>query len=155
MTPQQRAEDTQLIQLPPAVIDPFPPPRQPTGRRRVHRDGSGGGPRSIVALAAVVMLVVGAFLAGQLSVRRGIVPPPPMPAAAAEVITAAQMARIWPHVTPADVRAQCEPWRKGEWREYVTDRWVTHLHSRVGGGIDVDRATVARFLDRACARGSG
>jgi hypothetical protein len=157
VTPQERWADTQLIPpVPPAIPDPFPPMpplrRPPAGRRADHRDRSGTLVGTMVKVTAVTVLLVLAFIAGQITVRTGALPPPPAPHAASEVVTHAAMARLWPVTTPADQGGVCDPWSRGAWREYITDRWAGHLASPAGGRIDVDRATVARFLDRACAR---
>lgn len=161
MTPQERDYRTEVIPpVPPAVPDPFPPSallygRPETGRfrqpRRPVRDRSGTTVRFLLQLLAVAVLLAGAFVAGQVTAQTGVVPPPPVPRAAASVITDAQMARVWPAMAYPDQATVCESWQAGAWREYITDRWVSHLHSPAGGGIDVDRATVADFIGRACA----
>lgn len=153
MTPQQREQQTELLPtVPPAIPDPFPPSWPTTGRRAV-RDRSGAAVGLVVRVAALATLLGIVFVAGQLTARTGAVPPPPLTRVAAEVTTEAQMARVWPAMAAPDQATVCRSWVDGTWREYVTDRWVTHLQSPAGGGIDVDRATVAGFIGRVCARG--
>lgn len=153
MTPQQREQPTELLPaVAPAIPDPFPPVWPEAGRRTI-RDRSGAAAGFVVRVAALVTLLGIAFVSGQLTARTGVVPPPPLTRVAAEVTTEAQMARVWPVMAAPDQATVCASWADGTWREYITDRWVTHLHSPAGGGIDVDRATVAAFIGRVCARG--
>lgn len=158
MTPLERDFRTEVIPTVPQdapLVDPFPPDVIPAGRRaeRAPRDASGVTVGWLVRVLSVAVIATVAFVAGQFSVRAGVVPPPPAPKAAATVITDAQMARVWPKMAHPDQATVCQSWADGTWREYITDRWVQHLHSPAGGGIDVDRAAVAEFIGRVCARG--
>ncbi len=128
--------------------------RGPVRRRR--GDESGDSARAWVLLFALLAIAGIAFVAGQVTARTGAVPPPPVPQAAAEVVTAAQMARLWPLVEPDARDTFCGPWaRDASWRQAAVDHWAQHLASPRGGQIDVDRSTVGEFLDTACARWEG
>lgn len=107
--------------------------------------------RSLVNAAAVGVFGVACFLGGQWTTQNGLGPVLPLPAA--EVETAVQTARLWQLGTPAEHTQQCG-WlaAKGDTRDYVLAYWVRHLGRPEGGRLrDVDRATVARTLDNACA----
>lgn len=163
MTPQERAQQTEVIPAVPQaapLVDPFPPNPGRVGEsgypmfgRRSARGRSGTVVGFVLQLVAYAVVAIVAFVGGQVTTTSGVVPPPPVTRPAAEVQTEAQMARVWPAMAHPDQATVCRSWAAGEWREYITDRWVQHLHSPAGGGIDVDRATVAEFIGRVCARG--
>lgn len=151
MTPVERDWPTELLPaVPDAVPDPFPPDR--SWEPHHARDWSGAAVQLLVSLLALVVVAGCAYFAGQWSVRAGYATPPDLVRVPAEVQTQAQLTRLWPVVDPGQKATMCGAWRRGDWSQYVVDQWSQHLASPAGGQIDVDRATVARFLGSACSQ---
>lgn len=147
---------TEVIMVPPAVPDlswmPPAEPRPAPELKRPRRRGP-GLLQSLVSAAALGVIIVGSFVAGQWTNENGVRPVLPMPPPAGSLETVATTARIWHLGTPGEHAQHCR-WlaATGETREYTLNQWTSYVASSAGGRVDdPDRAVVARVLDDACA----